>query len=191
MLRRISTYIKDNYGSKTGLINRYRSLVISQLGVFKSYRNIDTQAVKRLVFICSGNICRSPLAEAVATQRGILSTSYGLHCRGGDKADPRAIAFGRRKGISLEQHRTRNIKDYEARPGDLLIGMEPSHLKELKRILSRQIMITLSGLWLNKQTAYIHDPFNTNEIFFDFCETEVAEATENLIKQLRQGYETT
>lgn len=185
MLRRISTHIKNNYGSKVGFINRYKYFAIGKIGAFASYRNIDTQAVKRLVFICSGNICRSPLAEAVAAQKGISSISYGLHCRGGDKADPRAINFAQGRGIDLEQHRTRNINIYEARPGDLLIGMEPSHVNELKKAIKHDIVITLSGLWLSKQIAYIHDPFNANATFFEACESMVIEATEALIKQLR------
>lgn len=177
--------IKNHYGSKYGLKNQWKYSMMARLGDFKQYKNIDFKQIKRLVFVCSGNICRSPLAEAVALKAGFNSISYGLNCRGGDKADPRAIAFARSNNFNLENHITKNIDLYAPMPGDLLIGMEPNHAKALEAHLDAQTKVTLIGLWLPDCKAYIHDPYNANEIFFNRCEMEVVDATQALISMLR------
>ena len=189
VLNAIIQTIKNHYGSKYGLKNQCIYSMMIRFGDFKQYKDIDFKQVKRLVFICSGNICRSPLAEAVAIKAGIESISYGLNCRGGDKADPRAIAFASKNDFNLENHITKNINLYVPHPGDLLVGMEPNHAKALEELLGPtvgpSIKITVIGLWLPVCKAYIHDPFNANEIFFSRCETEVVAATNALIAKLR------
>lgn len=151
-----------------------------RLGAYGDYRNIDFVQVRRLIFICSGNICRSPLAEVVAADMGVKAESYGLHCRGGDKADSRAIAYAESLGVSLHEHITRNISCYTLLPGDLLVGMEPKHNDELIRRFTKNAPMTLAGLWLNPPKPYIHDPHNTHLEFFNKCELLVANATRTL-----------
>lgn len=159
--------------------------MMTKLGEFERYKNIDFRSINRLVFVCAGNICRSPLAEAVASNAGIKSVSYGLHCRGGDKADPRAIAFALKNNLDLDRHVTQNIQQYAPQEGDLLVGMEPEHARALSECLGTDTRITLIGLWLPSGRAYIHDPYNANEIFFDRCESEVVNATKALISKMR------
>lgn len=186
MIDALSQKIKDNYGSKRGLKNQWKYSVLGRVGRFDRYKQINIHDIQRLVFICAGNICRSPLAEAVARHAGITTASFGLDCRGGDKADPRAIAYAASKGLNLNLHITRNIKDYVPQTGDLLLGMEPCHAKALEERLGPETMISLIGLWLPSSKAYIHDPYSTNERFFSRCEDEVANATFALASKLRR-----
>lgn len=185
MINVFSKKIKDNYGSKHGLKNQWKYSVLSRMGGFDRYKQVNIQDIRRLVFICAGNICRSPLAEAVARHAGIATESFGLNCRGGDKADPRAIAYATTKGFNLNLHITRNIKEYVAQPGDLLLGMEPCHAKALEERLGPETMISLIGLWLPSSRAYIHDPYSANEEFFSRCEDQVVDATLALAAKLR------
>lgn len=181
----ISLGIKSRFGSKKGLIRSIFYNATEAFGAFSQYKNIDFKSVERVIFICAGNICRSPLAEAVAKKEGKPTDSYGLNCRGGDDADLRAIRFALENGLDLSAHKTKNIKQYQPQKGDLVIGMEPKHTKELHSLFGdSQAQLTLAGLWLAKPKAYIHDPFNTNELFFDQCEAQVIEATLALLKRL-------
>jgi protein-tyrosine phosphatase len=96
----------------------------------------------RLLFVCLGNICRSPLAagvfRAVASERNVLSRftidSCGLggwHV--GEDADPRAAAVARRHGITLN-HRARQLAvpdDFER--FDLLLAMDRQNVHGLLR----------------------------------------------------------
>jgi protein-tyrosine phosphatase len=179
----ITQYIKDRFGSKRGLLNALKCATKLHFGRYRKYQGVSLVGTKRFIFICSGNICRSPLAEYQAKLKGANAISFGLHCRGGDSADPRAIGFAQKMGINLEIHKTQNIKDYKPQVGDLLVGMEPKHTQELEALLGNTVPITLAGLWLTKAQAYIHDPYNTNEEYFDFCEAQVVSAVAALVEK--------
>ncbi len=178
-----SLYIKNRFGSKRGLLNAFSCALKTSLGYYRKYELAATAKPSRFVFICSGNICRSPLAEYVAKQLGVDAISFGLHTRGGDKADERAIAFAKTLDIDLNSHVTQNIRHYTPQAGDLLVGMEPNHAKELEQLFGDRVPITLVGLWLSRRQAYIHDPYNTNAHFFSACEAVVKKAVEQLIQR--------
>ena len=59
-------------------------------GHYDRLSNINFQPVRRLIFICEGNICRSPVAELIAQSQGVRCASYGLSCTNNHPADPRA-----------------------------------------------------------------------------------------------------
>lgn len=181
----LSLYIKNTYGSKRGLLAAFMCILKLYLGGYRRYKNIDVSQVKRFVFICAGNICRSPLAEYVAKQQGMNAISFGLDTRGGDSADARAIAFANTRGINLSVHISTCIKNYAPQSGDLLVGMEPKHAQQLRLLFGHKVPITLVGLWLNKPKAYIHDPYNTNATFFSACEQQVMHAVQQLVSASR------
>ncbi len=185
MLQTLSEHIKDNYGSKRGLLDLYLSKCKGLLGYWEQYKNIDWKIVDSLVFICMGNICRSPLAEAVAHKEGIATRSFGLTAPAGDPADPRAIILSRRYNYDLSQHQTTPIKSAIFKTSDLIVVMEPQHLifKNFPKNIAGQI--TLLGLWHEKTIPYLHDPYNTNENYFTNCELTVIQATKNIIQKLK------
>ena len=173
----LSAKIKNLYGSKRGLLRYARYDFLRMLGVYRSLKKIDFTEVKRLVFVCHGNICRSPLAEAVARKHNVPSTAFGLDTRGNDPADPRAIAWASANGYDLSQYKTTRIDQYQPQVGDLLVGMEPKHVYMLRQHFSlAPVQITMAGLWLDTPIAYLHDPYNTNESYFNRCEQLVTAA---------------
>jgi protein-tyrosine phosphatase len=180
----ITQYIKNRFGSKRGFLNAFLCALKLRLGGYRLYQSVPLDKISRLIFICSGNICRSPLAEYVAKNCGAPAISFGLHCRGGDPADSRAITFAKTLNIDLTPHLTQNISTYIPQAGDLLVGMEPRHAQELEHLFGARVPITLAGLWLEKKQAYIHDPYNANSEFFDWCEHQVALAIESLTKSI-------
>jgi len=155
------------------------------LGIYKKCEKVDLGNVRRLIFVCSGNICRSPLGEYVAKSQGVIAESFGLDTRGGDPADPRAITYASAQNIDLTSHRTRKIESYSPQAGDLLIGMEPAHYQKLKLLYGDQVAITLAGLWLKKPKTYLHDPYNTNVEFFNTCSSLVEESARALAARLK------
>lgn len=186
MFQKNEGIIKNNFGSKRGFVRAIKHHILNLAGQYNACKSIDFDSVQRMIFICSGNICRSPLAEAVAKEMKVPSESFGLHCRGGDKADPRARELAKTWGVSLEEHITRNIAEYQTKPGDLLVGMEPKHLLELRRYFPEpEIKMTLAGLWLDAPQPYLHDPFNTNSSFFEKCEACVIRSTRAISQKVK------
>jgi protein-tyrosine phosphatase len=96
----------------------------------------------RLLFVCSGNICRSPTAEAVMrsliVQRGLESEvevdSAGTgNWHAGESADRRAAAAALRRGVHLDGvARQVTAEDFEH--FDLLLAMDSGHLAELRHM---------------------------------------------------------
>jgi len=94
-----------------------------------------TQTVQQtaVLFVCMGNICRSPTAEGVfrklveerAPQLRIRIDSAGTHdYHVGEAPDPRAIAAAARRGIDLEALRARQVEDADFERFDLVVAMD-------------------------------------------------------------------
>jgi protein-tyrosine phosphatase len=93
-------------------------------------------AVKpRVVFVCSGNICRSPMAEAMARQLerrygdGVEFSSAGTHAIDGTAATPQAAAAAGELGLALRWHRARRLTDEVVESADLLVALDDEHLE--------------------------------------------------------------
>lgn len=176
----VSNYIVDNFGSRRGLLNYSKYRMEQLLGRYKPYQGVQWERVERFIFICKGNICRSPLAWAYAAQQGAATESFGIDCRDGMPADPRAVDFAAGIGIDLSIHRTRSIRQLQPRAGDLLVVMEPAHLPPMAEY-GRVAQTTLAGLWLPRPTPYVHDPYSSNPRYFQRCENNVVAAVSRML----------
>ncbi len=92
---------------------------------------------KLLLFVCSGNTCRSPMAEAMARADACLPegwrvASAGLHCAAGAPASREAISVARENGWDLHGHRSRPMTDALAASASLIVGMTADHVHELR-----------------------------------------------------------
>jgi protein-tyrosine phosphatase len=163
-------FFERRWGGKRGLLRHVVWSVVSLAGGLQRYRSIDWSRVDRLVFICKGNICRSPYAEARAHHLGLETVSFGI---GADKdvpANAAAVVAARARGIDLGQARARRDVDLVLGPGDLLIGMEPAHARAVEHLShERCCQVTLLGLWSKPARPYIGDPFGRSEDFFARC----------------------
>jgi protein-tyrosine phosphatase len=94
----------------------------------------------RVCFVCTGNICRSPMAEAVfrarAAAEGLAVTVSSAGTDGwheGDDADPRTLAVLAGAGYRLEHVARRFTADWFARV-DLVLALDRGHLRALRRL---------------------------------------------------------
>jgi protein-tyrosine phosphatase len=96
----------------------------------------------RILFVCMGNICRSPSAEGVfrslvaarAPQLSVELDSAGTHdYHVGEPPDERSIAAARRRGIDLSTLRARTVKAGDFDYYDLILAMDEQNLRELRR----------------------------------------------------------
>jgi protein-tyrosine phosphatase len=93
--------------------------------------------VKRVLFVCMGNICRSPTAEGVAlwmaTQQGIADRfefdSAGTHdYHIGEPPDRRTQAAAKARGVDLSMLRARQVADGDFERFDLILAMDRANL---------------------------------------------------------------
>lgn len=146
------------------------------------------ERVRRVVFICLGNICRSAYAHGVARTLGMASVSAGLSTTTGAAPPDAAISAARRQGQDLSSHRATDLRDLELRSGDLLLVMEACQARELRRRLGGRIDIDIAllGLWCTPPMPHLHDPYTLGDAYFDTCYTRVRQAVTALHLALPQ-----
>src|SRR6202011_5371720 len=95
----------------------------------------------KLLFVCTGNTCRSPLAEAiarkVAIERGLVDVevaSAGTSAWDGASASDGAMLVGMERRLDLGSHRSQQLSRALVESSDLIFAMGPHHLERVEAL---------------------------------------------------------
>ncbi|MCG6972307.1 MAG: hypothetical protein LJE66_04100 [Desulfobacterales bacterium] len=124
--------------------------------------------IRHIVFICTGNICRSPMAEGLMREkaqksgrRDLIVSSMGTHGLYNSLATEYAQKVCTEDGVDISFHKARYLMGDELEKADLILCMEPVHIKFVETFFpwSRK-KIFLLGAWPDKATrkSAIQDP---------------------------------
>lgn len=172
--------ISDRFGSTRGLVRLALAWPESLPGL--SYARPPRGEVRRLVFVCHGNICRSAYADVLAKSLGAQSASFGLSTTSGLPAHPPIAALAEAAGLSLAAHRTTTREAFVPRAGDLLLAMEHRHLRKLAgdpplRGLPRLLL----GSFASPPLPHLHDPFEHDGAYMARCLARIDDAVRRLV----------
>jgi len=95
--------------------------------------------VTRILFVCTGNTCRSALAEGLARARlgpekGVTFESAGLYALDGAPATPHALAAAAEVGVELGAHRARSVTAEMVEGADRIYAMTRAQAEALARL---------------------------------------------------------
>jgi Protein-tyrosine-phosphatase len=154
----------------------------------------------RILFVCMGNICRSPSAEGVF--RHVLSThapdlrieidSAGTHdYHVGSPPDRRSIEAARRRGIDLSGLRARMVCAEDFERYDLILAMDEDNLRELRRrapTTRHERIRLLMEFAPNASSRYVPDPYYGGAQGFEEVLDLLEEAAQGLVAELRNRH---
>lgn len=124
---------------------------------------LPARPIRAVAFVCHGNICRSPFAEALLqrSRPDLRVRSFGLAAARDHEADPNALRLAREFGVALDSHRTRRLTAEAIGAVDLVLVMEAPQLKLVRgRWDEARERIRLLGDFLHAPPHSIPDPWN-------------------------------
>jgi len=148
----------------------------------------------RILFVCLGNICRSPLLEAVARTRfaragvdwSVASCGTG-GWHAGEGADARAVRAGATRGYALQSHRARELCRDDYRDFDLLLAADHSNLRDLQARapagLSERAALALAHAGI-AIPAEVPDPYYGSARDFEFVVDLAEQIADGLLHKL-------
>lgn len=126
------------------------------------------------MMVCVGNICRSPMAEALLqdSRPGLNVYSSGIGALAGKPADPIATQLMADKGIDLSKHVAQQINSLLVTKADLILVMENSHINSIRsNYPAARGKVYLIGKWENDMQ--IADPYKRGEKAFENAMSDI------------------
>ena len=133
----------------------------------------------RVLVVCAGNVCRSPLAEAML-RRALPAkqvSSAGLGALVGQNVDPTARELAEADGLNVSAHRARQLSSGMLAEADLVLVMSPGQRRAVGDLAPEALGKTmLLGKWLLDEPE-IPDPYRKSREAFEHVYSLLKEAT--------------
>ena len=150
-----------------------------------------------ILFVCLGNICRSPLAEAALRAEAervrldlIVDSAGTGNWHAGEPPDPRAQAAARRQGVDISGLRARQVRPADFRRFTHIVALDEDNLANLRRLAPPDATAELSLLLDHvegREGQPVADPYFGDDDGFDLTWADVTAGARGLAQKLRRG----
>lgn len=122
--------------------------------------------MKKIMFVCSGNTCRSPMAEGLFRKyladnniENIEVASAGISAFAGDMVSENSVIAAKKRGVDISSHRAKSINPEDVLPVDLFVCMSQSHAAALSELCESERLFVLN----------VSDPYMQSEEVYENC----------------------
>ena len=150
-----------------------------------------------ILFVCTGNISRSFLAETLLTReieqrklRNISVSSAGLFVHPGNRPDPEMVALLSKTGIPVKGHKAKQITEQDMDWADHILVMEEEHALMINRSWPEVAgKVELLGNYISEghNPVDIADPFGRSPYHYRLAQSQITLAINSLVKSLTLG----
>jgi protein-tyrosine-phosphatase len=149
----------------------------------------------RVVFVCTGNTCRSPIAEAIArtlaARRSLADVTFesaGTSAWDSAPASDGALLVGLERTLDLNTHRARQLTRQIVSDADLLLAMGPHHLERVEALggVGKSYLLTAYASH-GQDTRPISDPFGGDLDVYRTMVDELTREMERVFDRLVSG----
>ena len=157
----------------------------------------EGEVTVRVLFVCLGNICRSPLAEAAlrteAERRGLdveVDSAGTGDWHLGYPPDPRAVAVAQRNGIGIAHLRARQVTEEDFARFDHVVALDANNLANLQAMQPPGAKARLSLLLDHvpgREGQPVADPYYGEDTHFDETWRDVTEGAAALARRLAES----
>ena len=143
--------------------------------------------IRHILVVCVGNICRSPMAEALLRnalrgQERFSVESAGLGALVGEPASEHAVALMSERGIDISLHRARQLQPELVNRADLILVMESGHKKAIE---TADVTVRGKVFRLGETSDRdIVDPYRQSRTVYEEVLEDIDEGIADWVKQL-------
>ena len=149
--------------------------------------------IKSILFVCLGNICRSPLAEGIAKNYikeknlNLVIESAGTgHWHIGEAPCENSIKVGKLNGVDISKQKAQQVKKSDFKTFDLIVGLDDSNISNLKNLGCKN-PLKLGDFGFNGECVpdpYFFDGFEGFDKVFEMIDICVKNLIDEKIKRI-------
>ncbi len=152
----------------------------------------------KILFICTGNTCRSPLAAALFNAAAakaelpfkVTASSAGLFARPGEKASSPVQQLLGFEGIDISSHRSAVVDPFNTEDADLILAMTAEHRRQLLLqypYLSEKVFLLKEFADELSDNVDIEDPIGCDVEKYRTVLEDIREAVKKILKKFKEG----